>query len=293
MAKPTRISLVALAALVVLLAAAFLFVDRQFAGIPGFYVWKAVSQTPRSHGRVEIDDVVLYYETYGERRAGARPVLVLHGGTGFIESMHYQIRALAGTRFVIAPDSRGHGRSTDGEGPLHYQRMADDMVALLDALEVRQVDVVGWSDGGIIGLILAMQHPARVGRLVTSGANYHFDGLSEPIPDDLAPDAGELDPARRFYQRVAPAPEHWPVIFGKLTHMWRTEPAYRETDLARIAAPVLVVAGEFDSIARSHTEAMAAAIPNGRIAIIPGATHFVPLEDPTAFDAAMLEFLNQ
>jgi pimeloyl-ACP methyl ester carboxylesterase len=293
MTKSTRISLIALAALVVLLAATSVFIDRRLAGIPGFYVWKALSRTPRSDGRVAIDDVVIYYETYGERGAGARPVLVLHGGTGFIESTHYQIRALAGSRFVVAPDSRGHGRSTDGEGPLHYQRMADDMVALLDALDVRQVDIVGWSDGGIIGLILAMQHPARVGRLVTSGANYHFDGLSAPIPDDLSPDAGELAGARRFYQLVAPAPEHWPVVFGKLVHLWRTEPTYREADLARIAAPVLVVAGEFDSVARSHTEAMAAAIPNGHMAIIPGATHFVPLEDPTSFDAAMLGFLNQ
>jgi pimeloyl-ACP methyl ester carboxylesterase len=292
MAKSTKLSLITVAVLVVLLAA-FLFIDRRLAGIPGFYVWKAVSQTPRSHGRAAIDDVVIYYETYGERRAGTQPVLVLHGGTGFIESMHYQIRALAETRFVVAPDSRGHGRSTDGEGPLHYQRLADDMVALLDALDVRRVDIVGWSDGGIIGLILAMQHPARVGRLVTSGANYHFDGLSAPIPDDLSPDAGELAGARRFYELVAPAPEHWPVIFGKLTHLWRTEPTFRDADLGRIAAPVLVVAGEFDSVERSHTEAMAAAIPDGHMAIIPGATHFAPLEDPTAFEAAMLAFLNQ
>jgi pimeloyl-ACP methyl ester carboxylesterase len=292
MAKSTKLSLITVAGLVVLLAA-FLFIDRRLAGIPGFYVWKAVSQTPRSHGRAAIDDVVIYYETYGERRAGTQPVLVLHGGTGFIESMHYQIQALAETRFVVAPDSRGHGRSTDGEGPLHYQRLADDMVALLDALDVRRVDIVGWSDGGIIGLILAMQHPARVGRLVTSGANYHFDGLSAPIPDDLSPDAGELAGARRFYELVAPAPEHWPVIFGKLTHLWRTEPTFRDADLGRIAAPVLVVAGEFDSVERSHTEAMAAAIPDGHMAIIPGATHFAPLEDPTAFEAAMLAFLNQ
>lgn len=75
--------------------------------------------------------------------------------------------------------------------------------------------------------------------------------------------------------------------------MWRTEPTYDEADLARIPAAVLVVAGEFDSVERSHTDAMAAAIPNGRVMIVPGASHLLPLEDPVAFNAAMLGFLNE
>jgi pimeloyl-ACP methyl ester carboxylesterase len=291
--KSSKFILIGLVTFGVVLAVAFHLVNRSFFGIPGFYVWKAASGTAHESGHAEIDDVEIYYETYGERRTGVRPVLVLHGGTGFIETMHYQIRALAGTRFVVAPDSRGHGRSSDGEGPLHYERMADDMLDLLDRLEIPQADIVGWSDGGIIGLILAMMHPARVGRLVTSGSNYHVDGIASVPPDDLSPEADAMAAARRFYERVAPDPEHWPVFFGKIVHMWRTEPDYRETDIGRISAPVLVVAGEFDSVERSHTDAMAAAIPDARTAIIPGATHFVPLEDPTAFNAAMLEFLDE
>jgi pimeloyl-ACP methyl ester carboxylesterase len=103
-------------------------------------------------------------------------VLVLHGGFGFIESMHYQISALAANRFVIAPDSRAHGRSSDSNQPLGYELMANDMLKLLDKLNIAETDVVGWSDGAIIGLDLAMHHPERVRRLVAFGADYDVDG---------------------------------------------------------------------------------------------------------------------
>jgi pimeloyl-ACP methyl ester carboxylesterase len=293
MSKSVKLILIGLAALVAVLAGALHSINRSSLGIPGFYVWRTVSGTAHDSAYAEIDGIDLYYETYGERREGVRPVLVLHGGTGFIEVMHYQIRALAKDRFVVAPDSRGHGRSADGEGPLHYERMADDMLALLEILDVQEADIVGWSDGGIIGLILAMTHPERVGRLVTSGANYDVDGLSSVAPADMSPDAEEMAGARDFYRRVAPDPDHWAVFFGKVIHMWRTEPNYSESELGRIAAPVLGVAGEFDSVKREHTETLAASIPNGRMSIVPETTHFALLEDPAAFNAAMLGFLNE
>jgi pimeloyl-ACP methyl ester carboxylesterase len=100
-------------------------------------------------------------------------VLVLHGGAGFIEVMHYQIRALAANRFVVAR-SRAHGRSTNPDAPLSYALMADDMLNLLDKLEIDRADVVGWSDGGTIGLDLAMHHPERVGRLVRAAPGTSF-----------------------------------------------------------------------------------------------------------------------
>jgi pimeloyl-ACP methyl ester carboxylesterase len=140
-----------------------------------FTVWRAVSSEAHGGQYANINGVRIWYETYGS----GPPVLVLHGGTGSLEDMHKQIRALAATRFVVALDSRGHGRSTDSDAPLSYTLMADDMLRLLDHLNIRQTDIVGWSDGGIIGLDLAMHHPERVGRLVAIGANYDVDGLNE------------------------------------------------------------------------------------------------------------------
>jgi pimeloyl-ACP methyl ester carboxylesterase len=148
-----------------------------------FTVWRAISSQAHGGQYVNINGVRIWYETYGS----GTPVLVLHGGTGSLEDMHKQIRALAATRFVVAVDSRGHGRSTDSDAPLSYALMANDMLKLLDQMNIRQTDIVGWSDGGIIGLDLAMHHPERVARLVAIGANYDVDGLQEK-PDLNGPE---------------------------------------------------------------------------------------------------------
>ena len=197
MAKKTKIALIVVVVLVgAALATAFYRFNRSWVGLPAFYVWKAVSGKAHGGHYADINGIRIYYETYGT----GRPVLVLHGGTGFIESVHYQISALAASRFVIAPDSRAHGRSSDSNQPLSYDLMANDMLKLLDKLNIAETDVVGWSDGGIIGLDLAMQHPERVRRLVVFGANYDVDGLDMdkcpiPIPsaeDDKIPDPGRF-----------------------------------------------------------------------------------------------------
>ncbi|MCE9651331.1 MAG: alpha/beta hydrolase [Parvibaculum sp.] len=288
MTKTRKIVLAAVAVLILALGGGFYFINKAAIGIPAFYVWKALSS--RSHGGqyADINGVRIYYETYGE----GPPVLVLHGGTGFIETMHYQISALAKDHLVIAPDSRGHGRSSDGEGPLHYTQMADDMVKLMDLLKVDKADVVGWSDGGNIGLILAMQHPDRVGRVVTSGANFNVAGLSHPPELDADPDGENTAPARDFYKRLAPDPAHWPVFYRKVLTMWSTEPNYTQADLAAIKAPVLVMAGEHDGIKRAHTDALAKAIPAGKEYIVMGASHFAPVEKPDVVNAEIAQFLT-
>src|SRR5262249_50412490 len=234
--------LLGLAVAILLAGGGFYAFNRSAFGIPAFYLWKAGSSAAHGGRYAEINAVRIYYETFG---AGS-PVLMLHGGTAFHESMHYQIRALAPSHFVIAPDSRGHGRSTDGESPLSYAQMADDMVKLLDELQVGKTDIVGWSDGGIIGLDLAMHHPERVGRLVAIGANYDVSGLQPLPPADASPDAAELEALRRFYERLAPDPAHWPVFYRKIVAMWRSQPRYSLDELAQIKAPTLVVAGELD-----------------------------------------------
>jgi pimeloyl-ACP methyl ester carboxylesterase len=260
--------------------------DRENVGIPDFYLWKALSGKAHGGRRADMDGVTIYYETYGK----GPPVLVLHGGTAFIETMHYQIADLASDHLVIAPDSRGHGRSTDGPGPLHYADMAGDMIALMDRLHVAKADVVGWSDGGIIALDLAMRHPDRIGRVVTIGANFDVSGLVDPTAAPAA-DSATVAGRRDFYRSVSPTPARWPVFYAKVVQMWRTEPRYTPADLGRIRGPVLVIAGEHDGIRRDHTDALAHAIPGAQEVIIPNASHMAPLEDPKRVDAAIRGFL--
>jgi pimeloyl-ACP methyl ester carboxylesterase len=264
-------------------AAAAFAANRASDGLLRFLLWDRLS--PRAHGggRVAVDGVSLYYETFGS----GPPVLVMHGGLGSLLDMRNQIEALAPHHFVIAPDTRGHGRSTDSDQPPTYQAMADDMLGLLDHLGIRRVDIVGWSDGGIVGLALAMQHPDRVGRMVLIGANFDPSGLRGP-PGPNAP----IPPAPRLYRMLAPDPGHWPALFRGVTAMWRTQPHYTPAQLATIHAPTLVMAGEFDEVKRAHTDALAAAIPGAQEVILPGASHFALLTDPAPVDAHMLAFLD-
>jgi hypothetical protein len=217
-----NMAVVGLLALTIAATAAGAFADAKSNGKLWFCLWGLLSHAAHGGKHIVIDDVIIYYEVFG----GGPPVLVLHGGLGSLVDMRYQIESLARNHLVIAPDSRGHGRSTDSAAPLSYAEMAEDVHALLDRLAIRTADVVGWSDGGITGLTLALRHPEQVGRLVVIGANFDPDGLvSRPPPDPPVP------PAPRLYRWTAPDPAHWPVLYRKVVAMWRTQPHFTLQEL--------------------------------------------------------------
>jgi pimeloyl-ACP methyl ester carboxylesterase len=281
--RPVMFALAAIVAIGVIFGAALQLNRTRLARLE-FNIWALVGGKAHGGQYAEINGIRIYYATYGI----GPPVLVLHGGLGSSMDMHYQIQALAATRFVIAPDSRAHGRSTDADLPISYGLMADDMVQLLDHLRIERVDVVGWSDGGIIGLELAMHHPERVRRLVVIGANYDVDGLVKiPVLDAESP------PPPGFYLRNAPDPAHWPMLYRKVVTMWQTQPRYSLADLNTIKVPTLVIAGEFDAIKREHTEQLANAIPGSKLEIIARGTHAVLGEQPDIANAAVIQFLDE
>jgi pimeloyl-ACP methyl ester carboxylesterase len=247
----------------------------------GLYIWKSIS----SHQYITSDGARIYYETYGN----GRPILVLHGGLGSIEMMNFQIRALAKSHFVIAPDSRGHGRSSDSNAPLSYALMSDDMSGLMDHLKLDRVDVVGWSDGAIIGLDLAMRHPKQVNRLVAISANFDVSGL---ISSNTESSDTKVPPPPLHYRLVAPDPAHWPVLHRKVVEMWQTQPHYTISGLSHIEAPTLVIAGESDMVRRDHTDQLAKAIPKSQEFIVQGAGHSVPYEKSAIVNSAILQFLG-
>jgi len=275
------------AALVVVTIAALWAVNRAAYGLPAFVAWRAV--TSEFHGRhhAKVNGIDAYYETYG---AGP-PVLVLHGAGAALEVMHYFITDLARDHTVIAPDSRAQGRSGDAPGPITYTLMGDDEIKLLDTLHIKQVDVVGWSDGGIIGLDMAMKHPERVRRLVAFGANYRFDGVPASTMSSEA--IAEIKKEeQQFYDLIAPDPSHFPIVFAKIVKMIETEPNYTEAELGRIKCPTLIVAGEHDIILRKHTDALARAILGAKEVIVPGAPHEGPLTMPDVYVPMTRAFLD-
>ena len=245
-----------------------------------FRIWRAISSEAHGGRSAEINGVKLYYETFGH---GLPAVVVLHGGLGSMVDMHNQIRSLAERRTVIAVDSRGHGKSSDGALPLSYGLMADDTFKLLEPLKLGPVDIVGWSDGGIIGLDLAMHHPELIHRLVVIGANFNPNGLVDSQAPDTLSESPVTTPAKK---------EELDTLQRKVTTMWHTEPHYTVQDLATIKAPALIIAGERDVVRREHTDALAKAIPGAHEVIIEDGTHQVPIEKPDLVDALILEFLD-
>lgn len=268
--------------------AAVLLVALAIAPAPA----RGASAAPAGHVAT-IGGLRLYYELHGAPHRGERPLLLLHGGGGSGRQFEKQIPEFARVRRLIVPDEQAQGRTTDRPGPLTYHGMAEDVLALLDRLGVREVDVMGWSDGGNVGLDLAMHHPGRVAHLVTFGANFRPDGLQPAdvewnrtaTPDSFGPGM------REGWTKENPEPANYEVAMGKLLALWREQPRWTPADLGRIRAKVLVCAGEHDVVREEHTRALAAAIPGAEVWIVPGASHGAMLERPDLVNPKVLAFL--
>ncbi|MEO7050812.1 MAG: alpha/beta hydrolase [Rhodanobacter sp.] len=240
------------------------------------------------HGYVESQGARLYYAVTG---AGS-PVLLLHGSLGSSDDWGYQVHALAMHHTVIVMDSRGQGRSTRDARPFSYDLMADDVVALLDSLKISRVDLVGWSDGAIIGLDLAMRHPARIGKLFAFGANASVSGMNGD-PEKQAIFAQVMARMAGDYARLSPTPRAFDALAGQMSSMWATQPNWTDAQLKAIKSPVWIVDGDHEEfIKREHTVHLAATIPGAGLLILPNVSHFAPLQAPSLFNAAVLQFLD-
>ena len=235
-----------------------------------------------------VNDAELYYQIHGE---GA-PLILLHGGLGHSGNWSKQLPVLSQQYKVVTVDSRGHGRSTMTEQQISYALMASDVVALMDYLEIEKAHVVGWSDGGIIGLYLAIHHPERLLKVVATGANYS--------PAGLRPDIGEnqkfvsyIGNAIEDYQALSPDPANWDAFFGNIGQMWALEPDFTVEQMGSIAVPVLLLDGESDeAIYTEHTMEMASLIPTAKLIFVQGTGHFGMAEKPAEFNAEILNFLE-
>jgi pimeloyl-ACP methyl ester carboxylesterase len=216
-------------------------------------------------------------------------VLMLHGGLANSNYWGHQVAHLQAKHTVIVMDTRGHGRSPFVPGPASYRLFAADAIAVLDQLGISKCAVAGWSDGGITGLLLAIDKPERVSGLFAFGANTSLSGLQKARGNLFATYKSRC---KDEYAQLSPEPGQWPKLLGQLGAMWRSEPNIPNKDLARIQVPVTIADGAYDEIIRrEHTEAMAKAIPGAKLEILPNVSHFGMLQDPAAFNAALDRFL--
>ena len=276
---------------------------RQFAlaafiacvALPSFAAerWETLPPTPAPiatdrSGEAEANGIKIHYAIYGQ----GSPVIFLHGGLANTDYWGNQVPAVAAHHTVILMDSRGHGRSTRDARPYGYDLMADDVVALMDVLKIPKADVVGWSDGGILGVDLAMRHKERVGKVFAFAANTVTSGVVEGVEKNPT-FAAYIDRAGHEYSEHSATPKEYDAFVDQISKMWADQPNWTDDQLKAIDTPVLVVDGDHDeAIKRAHTEYIAATIPHAGLLILPNVSHFAFLQDPDQFNFAILHFLG-
>jgi pimeloyl-ACP methyl ester carboxylesterase len=170
--------------------------------------------------------------------------------------------------------------------------MASDYLALLDYLNIDKVALVGWSDGGIIGLDIAMAHPERLSKLFAHAANATVDGVKADVMENPT-FVAYIERAGEDYRRLSKTPDQYDAFVEQISHMWESQPAWTREQLAAITVPTAIVLGDHDeAISREHTDYLVATIPGAKLIILPDASHFAMLQDPAGYTKAVLDFID-
>jgi pimeloyl-ACP methyl ester carboxylesterase len=236
----------------------------------------AVAQPTRWHWAA-IHGHRMYYAVRG---SGPTLVLLHGGGDSGEHSFERQIDVFSQHHRIIAPDQVGQGHTPDVTGPLSYTSMAQDTATLLKSLKLGRADVVGFSDGGILALIVAIRHPELVHRLVISGVNVTPEGLT---PEELQ--------GLRAAQIKTPT-----TVAEKLAKLWLTSPTETELSLAmlsKIDRPVLLISGDRDAITLEHTLLIFHALPRAELCVLPGTDHATFAGRPEWLNPIISAFLDR
>ena len=254
--------------------------------------WLTLPPTPTlpksaQSGFAPVNGIKIWYASFGRGEA----VVMLHGGLANSNYWGHQVHALQAHYRVIVMDSRGHGRSSRNEQPYGYDLMASDVLGLMDHLKIQKAAIVGWSDGAIIGLDIAMHHPERVTKLFAFAANSDPSGVAEIAKSDVF--NAYIARAGEEYKRLSPTPGEYKAFVDQITKMWETQPNWTDADLAKIKVPTWIVDADHDeAIKRENTEFMAAQIPASGLLLMAEVSHFAFLQDPQQFNDDVLHFMT-
>jgi pimeloyl-ACP methyl ester carboxylesterase len=225
-----------------------------------------------------------------DERGHGDPCVVLHPGGAGVDSraVNATVDALSQHFRTCTPEQRAHGRTPDVDGPITFVLMADDTAAFIDTVIGQPVNLVGCSDGAIVALTLAFQHPDLVRRLVLAAGVSHFDGWEPGVLDGDPPDF-----LRESYAELSPdGADHYWVVVEKLAALHRAEPALTTRDLARVACRTLVMVGDDDEVRLEHAIAMYRSLPNAELAVVPGTSHGLLVEKPGLCNQLITDFLT-
>ena len=257
-------------------------------------LWKTMPEIPKmpkadESGLAPVNDIKMYYAIFN--KGGKDPVILLHGGFANSDFWGFEVPLLARTHEVIIADNRGHGRSTMTDQPFTYNLLSADVLQLLDYLKIKKISVVGWSDGGIIGLILAIHHPGRINKLFTYGANFNHSGDSTQ-PMDTVVAARFMAKVKADYRRLSSTPNDFLKLRTAVGKMYNDEPNLDPSDIAKIKAPTVIARGQYEQFIKpEHFAELAHLIPGAKLVIIPNVSHGGPLQDPAVFHRAIMNLL--
>jgi pimeloyl-ACP methyl ester carboxylesterase len=253
--------------------------------------WMVLPPTPslpktEKSGTAPVNGIKIWYAEFG----AGDPVILLHGGLANSAYWGHQVPVLAKRYRVIVMDSRGHGRSTRNAEPYGYDLMASDVLGLMDYLKIPKAAIVGWSDGAILGLDIAINHPDRLTKLFAFAANSDPSGVADI---DKSPVFNAyIARAEKEYERLSPTPHEYKSFLAQITKMWETQPNFTAAQLNAIEVPTWIVDADHDeAIKRENTEFMAREIPNAGLLLQPEVSHFSFLQDPAQFTADVMHFL--
>jgi pimeloyl-ACP methyl ester carboxylesterase len=241
-------------------------------------------------GHVDINSAHIYYATYGK----GEPVVLLHGGLGNSDHWAFQVTELAKQYQVIVIDSRHQGRSTltKTKTKLTYHAMADDVIGVLDELGIQKAAIIGWSDGGEIGLDLAIHNPTRVAKLFVFGANYDSNGSKNRKSGSSPTFNAYAVKCRADFMKMSKTPNTYPAVVDSLMPVWRNPAGFTKDQLRGIKAYTVVADGDHDEIIElDQVKEMATLIPSSKLVVFENTSHFALWQDPASFNKALLEFL--
>ncbi len=256
-------------------------------------LWKTLpvplsSPPANESGYAKVNGAEIYYAIYGS----GEPLILLHGGLGNTDYWGSQIASFSAKYKVINIASRGHGRSTRDDQAYGYHLMASDVLAVMDFLSIKKAAIVGWSDGGNIGIDIAVNNPDRLVKLFAFGANFNPSGVKPTVETD-ATFGAYVGRAAADYARLSKTPNQFDDFVAQISEMWAKQPNFTPEELKSIHVPVAVAVGEYDeAIKLDHTKQMASLIPSSTLILLPNLSHFAMWQDPQAFNTAVLKYLD-
>jgi pimeloyl-ACP methyl ester carboxylesterase len=262
----------------------------------------ASAEAPAKGDRVQVNGMQLYYEVSG----AGDPLIVLHGAYMNIPSMGAIIPKVAKTHRVYALEFQGHGRTTDIDRPITYPNLADDVAAFMAAVGLERADVFGYSVGAIVGLQLAIRHPAKVSQLVAASVAYDLNGWQPEFKAVIPQMTVQMmldTPFARDYRTLAPNPDGFPELARKLIALEK-EPMAWEKEVKALELPVLVITSDYDVATLEHSVAlfrllggtgmgdMGKPLPSARLAVLPGTSHTAIITQPDLLGEFIEPFLE-